>query len=243
MRSGRAWPCLTAIRGNCARRAPNLTAFCVFEGTGETAWGRRFVPVAARSADVHRRMILDLDVIPSPGGETAVAIACFRRVATSSRRARNRVRTTLRGARHQEIALSLARAESLVHEPRRLRGYASMVMTGLRLRVQSARRHDPSCLDHVIGGRNAVAFPRRYSSAGLPPVSDGTTRLPADRTKSSVPGTFCLKFAGSKVCPHTASAISRSSDNRNSSFRKAIACALRSTDERARATPSDRIAA
>ena len=51
-----------------------------FEGTGETAFGVKFVIVAARSADEHGRIILDLDWVPSPGRETEVAMRCFRRL-------------------------------------------------------------------------------------------------------------------------------------------------------------------
>lgn len=39
-----------------------------FEGTGEAAWGTKFVIVAARATDARARMILDLEWVPEPGG-------------------------------------------------------------------------------------------------------------------------------------------------------------------------------
>ena len=42
-----------------------------FEGTGETAWGTKWVLVAVRSNDVYGRVIVDVDSVPTPGGEAA----------------------------------------------------------------------------------------------------------------------------------------------------------------------------
>jgi hypothetical protein len=52
-----------------------------FEGDGETAWGTKFVVVAARTADERGRVILDVDWVPKPGGEAQVAMSCFSRLA------------------------------------------------------------------------------------------------------------------------------------------------------------------
>ena len=38
-----------------------------FEGTGETAWGTKWVLVAARTSDIHGRVIVDVDWVPSLG--------------------------------------------------------------------------------------------------------------------------------------------------------------------------------
>ena len=46
-----------------------------FEGTGETAWGTKWVLVACRSEHERGRMILDVDFVPQPGGEAAAAMA------------------------------------------------------------------------------------------------------------------------------------------------------------------------
>jgi len=48
-----------------------------WEGTGETAWGTKWVLVAVRSNEIHGRMIVDVDWVPSPGGEAAVAMDAF----------------------------------------------------------------------------------------------------------------------------------------------------------------------
>ncbi|MGZ4139960.1 MAG: hypothetical protein ACXVD8_08825 [Actinomycetota bacterium] len=50
------------------------------EGTGEFAFGVKFVLVAARTEDVHGRIILDLEWVPKVGGEAATAMNCFRRL-------------------------------------------------------------------------------------------------------------------------------------------------------------------
>src|SRR5438270_13630375 len=79
-----------------------------FEGTGETAFGVKFVIVAARSADEHGRIILDLDWVPSPGGETEVAMRCFRRLTPLLPGAQAIVYDTAwRGVHHQEILREL----------------------------------------------------------------------------------------------------------------------------------------
>jgi hypothetical protein len=52
-----------------------------FEGDGEAAWGTKFVLVAARTEEVHGRIIMDLEWVQKPGGEAAVAVGCLRRLA------------------------------------------------------------------------------------------------------------------------------------------------------------------
>ena len=55
-----------------------------FEGTGETAWGLKFVLVAVRTTDVHGRIILDTDWVPSPGGEAATSMDSITRIAADT---------------------------------------------------------------------------------------------------------------------------------------------------------------
>ncbi len=75
-----------------------------FEGTGETAWGTKWVIVAVRSEEVHGRVILDVDWVPSPGGEAATAMECFRDVATRCPGAQGVLYdTALRGVHHQTL--------------------------------------------------------------------------------------------------------------------------------------------
>jgi hypothetical protein len=51
------------------------------EGDGETAWGTKFVLVAARDENVHGRVILDVAWVPNHGGEARTAMDCFSRLA------------------------------------------------------------------------------------------------------------------------------------------------------------------
>jgi hypothetical protein len=75
-----------------------------FEGTGEVAWGTKFVLVAARTNDPHGRVILDTDWVPKPGGEAATAMACFERVAPLLPGAHGVIYdTALRGVHHQRL--------------------------------------------------------------------------------------------------------------------------------------------
>ena len=75
-----------------------------FEGTGETAWGTKWVLVACRSEHERGRMILDVDFVPQPGGEAAAAMACLERTAPLTPGAQAVVYdTALRGVHHQQI--------------------------------------------------------------------------------------------------------------------------------------------
>ena len=77
-----------------------------FEGDGGAAWGTKFVVVAARSPV--GRFILDLDRVPDPGSEAAVAVSCFERLAPHLPGAQAIVYdTALRGVHHQKILREL----------------------------------------------------------------------------------------------------------------------------------------
>jgi hypothetical protein len=79
-----------------------------FEGTGETAWGNKFVIVAARNNDIHGRIILDIEYVPSPGGEAAAAMNCFERLAPLLPGAQGVIYdTALRGVHHQTLLREL----------------------------------------------------------------------------------------------------------------------------------------
>jgi hypothetical protein len=102
-----------------------------FEGTGETAWGTKWVHVAVRSEDVHGRIILDVDWVPSPGGEAQTAMDAFAGLAPLCRGAQGVIYdTALRGVHHQRLLrdvgwLSVNRvtaAVAAVKAPRRTGG-------------------------------------------------------------------------------------------------------------------------
>ena len=102
-----------------------------FEGTGETAWGTKWVIVAVRSEAVHGRIILDTDWVPSPGGEAAVAMGCFRGIADRCPGAMGVIYdTALRGVHHQTLLRDLGllpvnrvtAAKAGARKPRRAEG-------------------------------------------------------------------------------------------------------------------------
>jgi hypothetical protein len=79
-----------------------------FEGTGETAWGTKWVHVAVRSPEVHGRVILDVDWVPSPGGEAATAMDSFTALAPLCPGAQGVIYdTALRGVHHQRLLRDL----------------------------------------------------------------------------------------------------------------------------------------
>jgi hypothetical protein len=79
-----------------------------FEGDGTAAWGTKFVLVAARTDDVHGRMILDIEWVPTPGGEARSAVDCFTRLAPHIPGAQGVIYdTALRGVHHQHLLREL----------------------------------------------------------------------------------------------------------------------------------------
>ena len=79
-----------------------------FEGDGNAAWGTKFVLVAARTPDVHGRIILDVEWVPTPGGEARSALECFTRLAPHMPGAQGVIYdTALRGVHHQHLLREL----------------------------------------------------------------------------------------------------------------------------------------
>lgn len=79
-----------------------------FEGTGETAWGTKWVLVACRSSDVHGRIILDVNWVPQPGSEAGVAVDSFTQIAPHCTGAQGVIYdTALRGVHHQTLLRDL----------------------------------------------------------------------------------------------------------------------------------------
>ena len=79
-----------------------------FEGTGETAWGLKFVLVAVRTTDVHGRIILDTDWVPSPGGEAATSMGSITRIAEDAPGLQGVIYDgALRGVHHQRLLRDL----------------------------------------------------------------------------------------------------------------------------------------
>jgi hypothetical protein len=79
-----------------------------FEGDGETAYGTKFVLVAARGAERRSRIILDVEWVEKKGGEAATAMGCFGRVAPLVPGAQGVIYdTALRGVHHQVLLREL----------------------------------------------------------------------------------------------------------------------------------------
>lgn len=102
-----------------------------FEGDGEAVWGTKFVLVAARTQDVHGRVILDVEWTPNPGAEARTSMECFVRLAPLTPGAQGIVYdTALRGVHHQQALRDLglmtvnrvAAAVAGVRSPRRGEG-------------------------------------------------------------------------------------------------------------------------
>ena len=102
-----------------------------FEGTGDTAWGTKWVIVAARTKHRHGRIILDVDWVPTPGGEATTAMGCFDRLRPLLDGAQGVIYdTALRGVHHQHLLRDLGwlpvnrvtAAKASVKTPRRKGG-------------------------------------------------------------------------------------------------------------------------
>ncbi|MFZ6005757.1 MAG: hypothetical protein ACOYXM_17675 [Actinomycetota bacterium] len=79
-----------------------------FEGTGETAWGTKFVLLATRGPDAHSRVLLDVAFVDTNGGEASTAVRCLERTAPLVPGAQGIVYdTALRGIHHQTILRDL----------------------------------------------------------------------------------------------------------------------------------------
>ncbi|MCW2748891.1 MAG: hypothetical protein JWR83_1, partial [Aeromicrobium sp.] len=79
-----------------------------FEGTGETAWGTKWVLVACRSEQVHGRIILDVSWVPQPGSEAGIAVDSFTEIAPNCPGAQGVIYdTALRGVHHQQLLRNL----------------------------------------------------------------------------------------------------------------------------------------
>ena len=79
-----------------------------FEGTGEFAWGTKWVIVAARGDRLRHRIILDVAPVPDKGGEAAIAVDPSNDSSPLLAGAQGVVYdTALRGVHHQRIMRNL----------------------------------------------------------------------------------------------------------------------------------------
>ena len=117
--------------GEIFHRRAEHDAHLHFQGDGETAWGIKYVLVAARSTDVHGRIIVDVEWVPTAGGEANTAMECFTRLAPNLPGMQGVIYdTALRGVHHQKLLRDLgllpvnrvAAAKARAKEPRRKGG-------------------------------------------------------------------------------------------------------------------------
>ena len=79
-----------------------------YQGDRTTAWGTKFVLVAARTPDIHGRIIMDIGWVSSHGGEAQTAMQCFADIAPLVPGAQGIIYdTALRGVHHQRLLRDL----------------------------------------------------------------------------------------------------------------------------------------
>jgi hypothetical protein len=115
-----------------------------FQGDEETAWGTKFVLVAARDENVHGRVILDVAWVPNHSGEAKTAMDCFARLAPLVPGAQGVIYdTALRGVHHQTLLRVLGlipvnrvtAAKAGVKQPRRKEGQRVEKSTRLETKI------------------------------------------------------------------------------------------------------------
>jgi hypothetical protein len=95
---------LDPATGEIFRLRAESDAALHYEGTGEAAWGTKFVLVAARTERVHGRIILDARWVSQPGAEAATAMTSFEQLAPHLPGAQGVIYdTALRGVHHQRM--------------------------------------------------------------------------------------------------------------------------------------------
>lgn len=158
-----------------------------FKGTGEAAWGTKFVMVAVRTEDVGGRVILDVDWVAKPGAEAAVAMNCFRRLAPVLPGAQGVIYdTALRGVHHQELLRELGWLP--------INRVSVAVAATKKPRRKGGRRVPKSV--HVEGkevslGDGSTATVRLYAQER----AIGLGRLPRPATSSSCPSSGSARIA------------------------------------------------
>ena len=147
-----------------------------FEGTGDTAWGTKWVLVAARSPDVHGRIILDVDWVPSPGGEAATAIDSFHQLAPHCPGAQGVIYdTALRGVHHQTLLRDLGwipvnrvtAAKARVKQPRRKDGR----------RIEKSAHIEDRTITIADGTTHTVSLFAQGGAVGIATLADTGERI------------------------------------------------------------------
>ena len=154
------------------------------EGDGETAWGTKFVLVAARTDDVHGRIVLDVEWVPKAGGEARTAMGCFTRLAGHVDGAHGVIYdTALRGVHHQTLLrdLGLIPINRVAAAKANPKGTAPCGATDREERLRRGRRPSPS-----HGTRVTIALYAHGGAVGIGELTEtgdlSFTELPRIRT-------------------------------------------------------------
>ena len=147
-----------------------------FEGTGDTAWGTKWVLVATRSEDVHGRIILDVDWVPSPGAEAATAMGCFRQLAPHCPGAQGVIYdTALRGVHHQVLLRDLGwipvnrvtAAKARTKQPRRSGGR----------RIEKSTHIEDRTITQFDGTTHTVSLYAQGGAVGVGTIAETGNRI------------------------------------------------------------------
>ncbi|MGI8661934.1 MAG: hypothetical protein ACR2LQ_01830 [Acidimicrobiales bacterium] len=146
-----------------------------FEGTGETAFGTKWVLAAVRSPEIHGRVILDVEWVPSPGGEAAHAMNTFERLAPLAPGAQGVIYdTALRGVHHQRLLRELGwlpvnrvtAAKAGAKQPRRS-----------EQRVERSTHVEDRTITHVDGTTTTISLFARGGAVGIGTLTDTGVRV------------------------------------------------------------------
>jgi hypothetical protein len=156
-----------------------------FEGTGETAWGTKFVLFAARGREERTRVILDCAFVEDKGGEAKGAMAAIERLMPHVGGAQALVYdTALRGSHHQRLLRDLGivpvnrvtAAKAGASKPRRAEGR----------RVEKSVYVENKTVSLADGTKRTVQLFARGGAIGLGEIDDAGelafTELPRSRT-------------------------------------------------------------
>jgi hypothetical protein len=162
-----------------------------FEGTGQTAWGCKFVLVAARSEQEQARIILDLEAVVKPGREAAIAMECFTRLAPLVRGAQGVIYdTALRGVHHQKLLRELGllpvnrvtATEKGAKDPRRAKGQRVEKSVHVEDKEILVDRLSTRISLYARGGAIGFAEPDETGDLAFSPLRRTRTRRTRDKS-------------------------------------------------------------
>ncbi|MEZ5170675.1 MAG: hypothetical protein R3A49_08020 [Acidimicrobiia bacterium] len=142
-----------------------------FEGTGETAWGTKFVLVAARGETEHSRVILDFESVPKPGAEATTALECIRRTTPLVPGATGVVYdTAFRGTHHQTLLRELGLLP--INRVTAAKADANRPRRGEGRRVEKTVRIEDKTVTLPDGSKASITLYARGGGVGIGRLDD-----------------------------------------------------------------------